>query len=247
MRNLTIEKNFLLHLLVLTIVFLGLNYFYNFNLFTETENAIKEYESLAIEELNIIRNDTLNNKELDDYQMFEYINLNENAINDTIYLLNYYIPAFYILLILLLVLLEKWIYKRWTFYKLEKTFNSGKDRSKEQLIKIIKAKLDYRYKRINLPKHIPYMCVFLYLITMFINPENVIMLRVFNNMVFALMCIITIFGFRIVIRFFRTRSDIARFLIIVLNIFIGMLIPQMYFIIGFIRSLWNVRIVIKAK
>ncbi|MCQ2978944.1 MAG: hypothetical protein MJ245_04000 [Clostridia bacterium] len=249
MNNKIIEKSFLIHILILSLIFVCLYKFKNINILDKVDMMIDNYKTLAIEEINIVNEDAINNQELyelSDDSLNNYLIKNEEMIEQTVYLLHYYSIAIFMLLVLLLVLIENSLYRKIKFYTLVNTYDASKDTTREKLREIIRAKLNFKYRRVTLQKHIPMLYLMLYFISLFTD-GNEILDRTINNLIFVLVAVITVFGFRVVIRLFKSRSEIVRILIIVLNLLIGFMIPQLYFIIGFIKSVMAIRIVIKNE
>lgn len=250
MNNKIIEKSFLIHIAIFCILFVVLKNNYGFDIFDETSKVIDEYKVIALEEVDTLIQNVKDNPEtynMDEYEIIQYQNLNVEAVDQSTYYMAYYMPAFYMLFILLLVLIENALYRRFKFYYLVKTYDAKKDKSKDKLREIIREKLNYKYRRISLPKHVAFMCVISYIVGLIINPENELLLRAVNNMTLGLSVIITIFGIRVCVKFFKTRSEIVRLLVIILNVFLSFMIPQMYFIIGFIKSLMTIKIIIAKE
>lgn len=250
MNNKIIEKSFLIHIAILIVLFVFLNNKFGYNIFNETSNAINEYEELALGEIDTLIDKIKNNPDdydMDEFDLAEYKTLNVESINESAYLLYYYMPACYMLLVLLLVLVENSLYRRIKLKMLVKTYDAKKDTNKEKLKEIIREKFNFAYRRISLPKHVPYMCVILCILKLFIPEQNEILLRTINNMSFALIAIVTIFGIRVAVKFFKTKSNIARFLIIFTNVLLGLMVPQMYFIIGFLQSVMTIKIIVKTE
>lgn len=247
--NKKIEKVYLIHVVVFIAMYVLLKTCLGYDLFNATYLEFEASKEEVLIQINEITESMRANPDIynaTNEQLAEYQIFNSDLINQAYYYLEYYIPALYLLLILGVVLIEFSIYKK---YKMNKVLNDLMDKNMIRETKIQKAivsRINFNYRRIFLPKHIPIMFVIIYILQKIIPEGNELLNRTFANMLFALATIITIFGIRVVIKFFKTKNDFVRVLVVVSNIIVGILVPQIYFIVGFLESILAFRIIIRT-
>lgn len=247
--NKKIEKVYLIHVIVFAAVYALFKMCFGYDLFDETYKQFEESKAVVLEEINLMTENMRANPETynaTNEQLAEYQIVNTELMEQAFYYCEYYIPACYLLLILGIVLIEFSIYKKHRMQKMLDELQSKNMIRETQIQKMIVSRINFAYRRIFLPKHIPIMFVIIYIIQKLTPVANELLYRSLANMLFALAVIITVFGIRVVIKFFKTRNDFVRSLIVVVNIIVGLMVPQIYFVVGFLESMLAFRIIIKT-
>lgn len=247
--NKKIEKVYLIHVAVFVAIYALLKACFGYDLFNETYLNFEESKIMVLEQINEMTEIMRANPDIynaTNEQLAEYQISNTELMEQAFYYCEYYIPALYLLLLLGIVLIEFAIYKK---RRMEKMLNDLTEKNmirETKIQKMIVSRINFNYRRIFLPKHIPIMFVIIYIMQKIIPQANELVQRSLANMLFALAVIITVFGVRVVIKFFKTKSEFIRVLVIITNIIVGLMIPQIYFIVGFLESVLAVRIIIRT-
>lgn len=248
MNSRNIEKSFLVHLVLFVLLFMFINNKYGYNIVDESYKMIDNFETFSLLEKEVTLNQIINDPksyDMDKYDIAEYSAYYDDMLEEMLFKMHYYMPAMFGLAILLFVLIENAIYRRLKLSYMCLSYDARKDKNKERLKNIIREKLNYKYRRLVMPKHIALCTVVSFIASIALPSDAEVLVRTFDNMSFAFAIILTIYGIRSVIRFFRVRSEIARWIIILINILIAFYIPALYFVIGFMRSMFSVKLIIK--
>ncbi|MCQ2748700.1 MAG: hypothetical protein MJ246_01455 [Clostridia bacterium] len=247
--NKKIEKVYLIHVVVFGLIYILLKSCFGFDIFAETYKSFEESKAAVLEEINLMTENMRANPDVynaTNEQLAEYQISNTELMEQAFYYCEYYIPAMYLLLILGIVLIEFSIYKNHKMNKMLEDLRSKNMIRETQIQRMIVSKINFAYRRIYLPKHIPIMFVIIYIIEKLTPTANEVLYRSLANMLFALAIIITVFGVRVVIKFFKTKNDFIRVLITITNVIVVLMVPQFYFIVGFLESMLAFRIIIKT-
>ena len=243
------ELIFLLHVFIFSIISIFLFKIYDYNVFKYIENSIDKAGSIMKQEIllsaDYMYNDSDNPTADTLLEIEEYKMSSINVVDEAVYTMKYYMPAFIAIFLIILMNVEFYIFDNLKLFIKTLTYDKEKDHDSQKMKMLIKEKFKLKLKRITLPRHITAVYIFAVFINMIFNFQNELLSRAISNFIFIGTMLITIFGIRLVINFFRTNSSILRAIIICLNVFMGMLYPQIYFIIGFLESIMNIKIVVR--
>ena len=245
-----IEYSYIVHILILVFGIVLLRMYFNIDAFEIFENGIENAKEYTLSDIETSINNFKENPEIynmTEMEISEYRAHSIKLVEEAYYYMHYFMPAILLLIVLGIVLLENAVYRSMKLSWLCASYDAKKDVKKEKLKAIIREKIDYKYRRIYMPKHVPIMCMILYTVTMLDLSSQAVLERVLENILFALIVMLTIFGIRVAIKIFKTKNELLRFIVVVSNVILGFMVPQMYFVIGFLKSLMTVKIIIKTN
>ncbi len=248
-KNKKIERNLLFVIAFCIAFYFVCHHYYQFNLVDygyRKIDALKEFLTQdvdrSIEKLEDGLGKGENTYTVVDIADFTY----RNHLNlDTFFeLLYYFAPAILVVFLLSLVLVIDSVYFRIKYFILYVLYDETKDKTGEKIKNIVKNKIQEKNRILYLPAKVPILLVTMLVFDFFFTSGNPIIERTIQNMIGLIYIVILIYGLQLSTKFVRIRNSLMKNAYFLINLVLFFVIPQIYFIIGFTQSLFNINIIV---